>query len=113
MKKSLASEHGREVFCHAFEHKVVRPEELSERTSTNTVHGTWFQIHENCTRHISTAGSFVEIHIDAFKLKVRISMVCSCRVDTMLIGDDFPKLGSNLIPTLATLNVDKFAHVEQ
>ena len=33
------------------------------------------------------------------------------RVDTVLIGDDLPELGTDLVTALAALDVDKLTHV--
>lgn len=39
-------------------------------------------------------------------------MVSAGCVDTVLIGDNFPELGSNLVSALAGLNVNDFSHFE-
>ena len=38
---------------------------------------------------------FVEIDIDALQLKIGVTVVCSSWVNTMFIGDYFPKLKHN------------------
>ena len=37
-------------------------------------------------------------------------MVRAGRVDAVLIGDDFPELGADLVAALAGLDVNKFPH---
>lgn len=38
------------------ENEIIRPEELSEWSSTNRIHGTWFQIDQTSARYkISTS----------------------------------------------------------
>ena len=36
-------------------HEVIGAEELSERTSTDRVHGSGLQIHQDCAGHIASA----------------------------------------------------------
>ena len=93
------------------EHEVVRAEKLTERTSSHGVHGSRLQIHQNRTRHVSSSSSFVKIHTNSLQLQIGISSVCPSRIDTMLIGDDFPELSSDLIAALASLNVNDFSHI--
>jgi len=40
-------------------------------------------------------------------------MVCASWVNAMLIRDDFPELGTNLVAALTTLDVNKLAHGSQ
>ena len=47
------------------EHEVIRAEELAERTSTDRVHGTGLEIHEDGTGDIASAGGLVEVHVDS------------------------------------------------
>ena len=37
-------------------------------------------------------------------------MVSSCGINAVLIGHDFPELGSDLVAALASLDVDNFSH---
>ena len=39
-------------------------------------------------------------------------MISTRRIDAMLVRDDLPELGSNLVATLAGLKVDNFSHFE-
>jgi len=43
------------------EDEVVGTEELTERTSTDGIHGTWLQIDEDGTRNILVAGSLIRV----------------------------------------------------
>jgi hypothetical protein len=94
------------------EDEVVWAEELAEGTSTNGVHGAWLKIHKNGSWHITATGGFVEVDVDSLQLKVRVSVVRTSWVNTMLVGDDFPELGTDLVTALATLYVNDFAHPE-
>ncbi len=75
-----------EVVCH---------EELVKGRRPDAVHGPWLEVLQNGTRHVVAASCFVEVHI---KLQIRI---------TVFIADYLPDLGSNLVPALTALDVDK------
>mmetsp|Transcript_47461 Transcript_47461/g.79474 ORF Transcript_47461/g.79474 Transcript_47461/m.79474 type:complete len:230 (+) Transcript_47461:909-1598(+) len=92
------------------EHEVVRTEDLAIWTSTDGVHSSGLQIHQDGTRHIASASGLVVVHIDALQLQVRVSLVGTSWVHAVLIGDNLPKLGTNLVPALASLDVDDFSH---
>jgi hypothetical protein len=47
------------------EDEVVWSEELSEWSSSDRVHCTWFEIHEDGSWNVSTTGSFVIINVDS------------------------------------------------
>jgi len=92
------------------EDKVVRSEELSEWASSDGVHCAWFEIHKDSSWDISSSGSFVEVNVDSFELEVRVTVVGTSGVDTVFIGDNFPELGTDLVTTLTTLDVNDFSH---
>ena len=93
------------------EDEVIRSEELTERTRTDGIHGTRFQIHKDGTRDISAAGGFVKVNVDAFQLKIRITVVGTGWVNSMFVGDDFPEFGTDLVTTLTSLNVNNLSHL--
>ena len=66
------------------ENKVVGPRGPHERYP-------WFQvqIHENRTGHVATSCCLAAVHIDAFQLKVRVTVVRPCWIDTLLVGNHF------------------------
>mmetsp|Transcript_23416 Transcript_23416/g.48171 ORF Transcript_23416/g.48171 Transcript_23416/m.48171 type:complete len:309 (+) Transcript_23416:590-1516(+) len=90
--------------------EVVGTEELTKRPGSDGVHGSWLKIHQDRAGNVASAGSLVEVDVDALELEVRVAVVGASRVDAMLIGDDLPKLRSDLVSTLATLNVHELAH---
>jgi len=92
------------------EDEVVGAEELTERSSTDGVHGAGLKIHEDGTGNITSTGGLVVVHIDALELEVGVTVVGAGRVNAVLIGDDFPELGADLVTALASLNVDNFSH---
>ena len=95
------------------EHEVVGAEELTEGTGTDGVHGTGFQVHKDGTGNIASTSGFIVVYIDALQLKIRVTVVGTGRVNAMLVRDDFPELGTNLVTALTTLDVNNFSHVEK
>ncbi|CAN1150668.1 hypothetical protein LINPERHAP2_LOCUS17714, partial [Linum perenne] len=47
------------------EDEVVRPEDLTVRSRSDAVHGSWLQIHEDSPGNEATAAGFVVVDIDA------------------------------------------------
>jgi hypothetical protein len=92
------------------EDEVVWSEELTEWSSSDRVHRSWLEIHEDSSWDESTTGSFVIVDVDSLKLEVRVTVVGTGWVDTVLIGDNFPELGPNLVAALSALNVNELAH---
>ena len=91
------------------EDKVIGAEQLTEGSGTDGIHGTRFQIHKDGTRDVTTAGGFVKVNVDAFQLKIGITVVGTGGVDTVLVGDDFPEFGTDLVTALTTLDVNDFS----
>ena len=90
--------------------KVIGSEKLTEGTSSYRVHGSWFEIHQDSSWYITSTGGFIVIDVDSFELQIRISMIGTCWVNTVLIWDDFPKFGTDLVTTLSCLNMNDFSH---
>jgi len=67
------------------EDEVVRSKELTERSCTDGVHGSWLKIHEDSTWDISTSGCFIVIDIDSLELKIRVSMIGTSRINAVFI----------------------------
>merc|ERR1719174_1991791 len=93
------------------EKEVVRTEQLSKRTRADGVHGTGLKVHEDGTGNISSTRGLVVVHIDALELQIGIAFVRPGWVNAVLIGDDLPELSSDLVATLAGLDVNEFAHI--
>merc|ERR1719230_709865 len=92
------------------EDEVVRAEELTEWASADRVHGTRLEVHEDGTGHIATASGLIVVHVDALQLEVGVTVVGTGRVDAVLVGDHLPKLGTDLVTALASLDVNELAH---
>merc|ERR1719147_357674 len=91
--------------------KIIRSEDLSKWPTANTVHSSGLQVNQNSPWHIFAPGGLIVVYIYSFELKVGCSSIGSCGVNSMLITDDLPEFGSNLISTLAGLEVNDFPHV--
>ena len=50
-------------------------------------------------------------YLNTIHLEVGASLPATIGVDTVLIRDDLPELCSDLVATLASLDVDNFSHV--
>merc|ERR1712195_122279 len=92
------------------EDKVVGAEELSERSSTDGIHGAGLEIHKDSAGDVTASGSLVVVDVDPLESEVGISVVRTGRVNSMLVGDDLPELGTDLVTALTSLNVDDFTH---
>ena len=96
------------------EHEVIGSEDLAKRASPDAVHGTGFEIHEDGARDIAATRGLVEIDIDALELKVwvgaRLLVELAGPINAVLVADDFPEFGSDLVATLPTLNVQDLSH---
>ena len=93
------------------EHEVVRAEELAEGAGTDGVHGAGLQVHQDGTGHVAAARGLVEVHVDALQLEVGVAVVRARGVHAVLVGDDLPELGADLVAALAALNVHDLSHL--
>merc|ERR1719331_2066735 len=57
------------------EHEVIGAEELTEGTSTDGVHGTGLEVHEDGAGHVAAASGLVVVHVDALQLEVGVTVV--------------------------------------
>ena len=90
--------------------KIVWSEDLSIGTISDTVHSAWLKVDENGPRDVLATRCFIEVDIDALQLQVRVSLVGAGGIDAVLIGDDLPELGPNLVAALAGLEMDNLPH---
>jgi hypothetical protein len=94
------------------EDEVVWSEELSEWASSDGVHGSWFEIHEDGSWNVSTSSGFVEVDVDSLELEIGVTVVSTGWVNTMFVGNDFPELGTDLVTTLSSLDMYDLSHLE-
>jgi len=92
------------------EDEVVWSEELSEWSSSDGVHGSWFEIHEDCSWNVSSSSGLVVVDVDSLELEIRVTVIGTGWVNSVLVGDDFPELGTDLVTALSSLNVNDFSH---
>ena len=92
------------------EDEVVGSEELTERSSTDGVHGAWLEIHKDSAGDVSATGGLVVVDVDSLELEIGVTVVATGWVNTVLVGDDFPELGTDLVTALAALNMNDFSH---
>ena len=78
------------------EDEVVWSEELTEWSSSDGVHGSWLKIHEDGSWDVSSTGGFVVVDVDSLELEIRVTVVGTGWVNSVLVGDDLPELGTNL-----------------
>jgi hypothetical protein len=93
------------------EDEVVGAEKLTEGAGADGVHGSGLEIHKDGTGNVTATGGFVIVDVDALKLEVGVTVVGTGGVNTMLVGDDFPEFGTDLVTALATLDVNDFSHL--
>ena len=93
------------------ENEVVWSEELSEWSGSDGVHGSWLKIHEDGSWDVSSTSGFVVVNVDSLKLEIGVTVVGTSWVNTVLIGDNLPELGTDLVTALTSLDVDEFTHL--
>merc|ERR1719460_3286942 len=93
------------------EDEVVWSEELTEWSSSDGVHGSWLKIHEDGSWDVSSTGGFVVVDVDSLKLEIRVTVVGTGRVNTVLVRDDLPEFGTDLVTALSSLDVNDFSHL--
>merc|ERR1711977_248454 len=89
---------------------VVTGAGLAEGASTDGVHGARLEVHEGGAGHVAAAGGLVVVDVDTLQLEVGVTVVGTGGVDAVLIGDNLPELGTNLVTALASLDVNELAH---
>ena len=88
------------------EDEVVGAEQLTEGTRADRVHGTGLQIDEDRAGDILATSGLVVVDIDALQLKIRVTVVSAGWVNSMLVRDNLPELGTNLVTALTSLKMN-------
>src|SRR5690349_9367029 len=65
---------------------------------------------ETRVKRTRTTGGLIEVDIDALELEVRVAVVGAGRVDSVLVANHLPELGTNLVAALTSLDVDDLTH---
>ena len=79
------------------------PEKWSILVTTNGIHGTGLQVDENCSWNILVVPGLVVVNADSVQLEGTVALVIALLIDAVLLGDDLPELGANLVATLTRL----------
>ena len=77
-------------------HEVVGPEDLSERSAPDAVHGAGLQVHQHGPRHVLPPGGLVVVDVDPLQLQLGGASVGAGGVDAVLIRDDLPELENGM-----------------
>ena len=93
------------------EDEVIWSEELTEWSGSDGVHGSWLKIHEDGSWDVSSTGGFVIVDVDSLELEIRVTVIGTGRVNTVLVGDDLPEFGTDLVTALSSLNMNDFSHL--
>lgn len=76
------------------EDKVVRTEKIAKRSRSNGIHGAGLKVNKNSTGNIFIGPDLVVVNVDAFKLKVVISLVKAIPLNAVLVRNNFPEFGT-------------------
>ena len=93
------------------EDEVVWSEELTEWSSSDGVHGTWLKIHEDGSWDVSSSSGLVVVNVDSLELEIRVTVVSTSWVNSVLVRDDLPEFGTDLVTALSSLDVNDFSHL--
>ena len=77
-------------------HEVVRPEDLSEGSAPDAVHGAGLQVHQHGSGHVLPPGGLVVVDVDPLQLQLGGASVGAGGVDAVLIRDDLPELENGM-----------------
>jgi len=94
------------------EDKVIRSEDLAVGARSDAVHGSRFEIHKHGSRNVPSARGLVVIDIDPLELDIGVSktVVLSGGIYAVLVADDLPEFGTDLVAALASLDVQDLSH---
>lgn len=102
--------------------KVVGTEEAAKGSTTDRVHSSRLQVNQDGARDVFASSGLIVVDVDTLKLNVRGALVRAVGLDTVLLRDNLPgvsesfaqgflpELGTDLVTTLAGLEVDNLAH---
>ena len=83
------------------EDEVVRTEQVAEGTRPYGIHGSRLEVDQDRARNILVRANFVLVNVDAFELEVVVALVQAVAVNAVLVRDDFPELGTDLVTALS------------
>jgi len=94
------------------EDKVIRAEDLAVGARSDAVHGSRFEIHKDGSRNVPSARGLVVIDINPLELDIGVAktVVLSGGIYAVLVADDLPEFGTDLVAALASLDVQDLSH---
>jgi hypothetical protein len=92
------------------EDEVIGFEELAVLAAFDVVDDSGLEVHQDGTRDILPASSLIEVDVDLVELEIRIAAVSTGAIDAVLLGDDLPELGTDLVTALSNLDVHNLTH---
>lgn len=92
------------------EDEVVRAEDGAVGAGSDAVHGAGLEIHEDGAGDEAAAASLVVVNVDALQLEVVVPLVPPRRIDPVLCAHHLPEFGPDLVPALASLDVEDLPH---
>ncbi|KAB2636764.1 tubulin beta-1 chain-like [Pyrus ussuriensis x Pyrus communis] len=93
--------------CQTGQDEVVRAEDLAEGGELDVVHGTGLKIYGDGTGDVPAAGGLIVVDVDLLELEIGagVSAIPSDGVNAVLVADDLPEPGADLVAALASLDV--------
>ena len=82
------------------ENEVIRSEQVAEGTRTYGIHGSRLKVDQDRARNILVRANFVVVDVDTLELEVVVALVQAVAINAMLVRDDLPELGTDLVTTL-------------
>ena len=70
------------------------------RSRTDAVYGCRLEVHGNRAEHVASTGGLVVVRADTLTLEIRVTVVRVHGVDAVLVRDDLPELGIDVIVAL-------------
>ena len=85
------------------EHKVVRPEDLTERARPQSLQRPGLQVHQDSPGHELLVTALRVEDVDLVPLAVRVPTEPACQVETVLRVESLPEGGAHLVTALTDL----------
>ena len=83
------------------EDEVVRAEQAAEGTRPHGIHGSRLEVDQDRTRNILVRTNFVVVDVDTLELEIVVPLVQTLAVNAVLVRDDLPELGTDLVTALS------------
>lgn len=102
LKKELLTSFGPVVSSTTLtEDEVVGPEQVAEGTRPYGIHGSRLEVDQDRARNILVRANFVVVNVDTLELEVVVALVQAIAINAVLVRDDLPELGTDLVTALS------------